>query len=114
MKPLAEFLNAVSVLVPDFLWLSPIAAAFFRPFEVARACGLIPGTDPKPGLEVALALAYVTAFVLNPASRSLLPARPRRGMSAKVAARGWHDTSGVSRSRFHANSVDSRVLVTRP
>lgn len=114
MKPLGHFLNAVSVLVPDFLWLSLIAAVFFGLYGAAKACGFVPGTDPKRSLEVALALAYLIAIVVDAVSQFLSPPRTRPGMPVRVIRPAKRHAAEALPNRSQAPSVEQRVLVPRP
>ncbi|HEX5421935.1 MAG TPA: hypothetical protein VFW94_00175, partial [Candidatus Acidoferrales bacterium] len=61
MKFLIHVLNALSAFVPDFLVLSLIPAEFITVYSIAKACGLVPRTDLKLGIELAVALAYLFA-----------------------------------------------------
>ena len=111
VKFLIHLVNALSVFVLDFLLQSLIAAEFISLYSIAKACGLIPRTDLRLGIEMPLALAYVFAIAVDIVSELLHPARGSVGVPTRRAV---HNPSGVVPRKQHYKSREERVLATHP
>lgn len=111
MKFLIHVLNALSAFVPDFLPLSVIADEFISLYGIAKACGLIPRTDLKLGVEIALTLAYLVAIAIDIVNELLRPVPSRPGMRTRDAV---ETPCELSVWKNPGESIEERVLVTRP
>jgi hypothetical protein len=77
MSFFVQLLEAISVLVPDFLTLGLVAPAFFSLYCIAKALGLTGTADLDSALRVSLTLAYLAPVTVNILSFVLTPARSR-------------------------------------
>ncbi len=83
MNFFVQFLEVIAFLVPDFLLLGLVAAAFFSLYCTAKACGLTGTIDVDSGFGIALTLAYFVTIAINVVSLLQTPARSRTTTPAR-------------------------------
>jgi hypothetical protein len=69
-------LEAIAVLVPDFLTLGLVTLAFFNLYCIARTLDVVGTLDTDSALQVSLALGYLVTIAINIVGSLLTSARP--------------------------------------
>ena len=108
MKFLIHARNALLAFVPDLPLRRLIAAEFISLYSVAKACGLIPGTNLMLAAEIALTLAYLFAIAVDLVDELLRPARSTTGALIR------RNPSGLLSRKRDCKLRQERALVTRP
>jgi len=75
MNFFVQLLQAIAVLVPDFLTLGLVTLAFFSIHRIAKTFHVGGALDTDSTLQVSLALGYLVTIVINIVGSSLTPAR---------------------------------------
>lgn len=75
MSFFVQLLEAIAVLVPDFLTLGLVALAFFNLYCIASALDVAGTLDTDSALQVSLALGYFVTIAINIVEPLLTPAR---------------------------------------
>jgi hypothetical protein len=114
MSFFVQLLEAIALLVPDFLVLGLVAGGFFSLYCIAKACGLAGNADADSGFGIALTLAYFLTLAVNILSHLLTPARSRitakSGSESQSARHEREFLPGKSR----AQSVEQGGMFTAP
>lgn len=76
MNVFVQLLQAIAVLVPDFLTLGLVTLAFFNIYCIAKTFHVGGALDTDSALQVSLALAYLVTIAINIVGSLLTPARP--------------------------------------
>lgn len=76
MKFFIQMAEAMALLVPDFLILGLVTAAFFNFYWIAKACPLTDTAEVDSDFVITLMLAYLVTITVNIVSRLLTPAHP--------------------------------------
>ena len=75
MSFFVQLLEAIVVLVPDFLTLGLVTLAFFNLYCIARTLDVAGTLDTDSALQVSLALGYLVTIAINIVGSLLTPAR---------------------------------------
>jgi hypothetical protein len=75
MSFFVQLLEAIAVLVPDFLTLGLVTLAFFNLYCIARTLDVAGTLDTDSALQVSLALGYLVTIAINIVGSLLTPAR---------------------------------------
>lgn len=75
MSFFVQLLEAIAVLVPDFLTLGLVALAFFNLYCIARTLDVAGTLETDSALQVSLALGYLVILAINIVGSLLTPAR---------------------------------------
>ena len=75
MSFFVQLLEAIAVLVPDFLTLGLVTLAFFNLYCIARTLDVAGTLDTDSALQVSLALGYLVTIAINIVGSLLIPAR---------------------------------------
>ena len=78
MSFFVQLLEAIAVLVPDFLTLGLVTLAFFNLYCIAKTLHVAGTLDTDSALGVSLALGYLVNIAINILSSVQAPARSRR------------------------------------
>jgi hypothetical protein len=76
MSPFVQLLEAIAVLVPDFLTLGLVTLAFFNLYSIARTLDIAGTLERYSALQVSLALGYLVTIAINIVGSLLTSARP--------------------------------------
>lgn len=76
MSFFVQLLQAIAVLVPDFLTLGLVTLAFFNLYCIARTLDVVGTLDTDSALQVSLALGYLVTIAINIVGTFQTPARP--------------------------------------
>lgn len=75
MSFFVQLLEAIAVLVPDFLTLGLAAYAFFNLYRIAGTLDVAGTLDTDSALQVSLALGYLVTIAINIVGSLLTPER---------------------------------------
>ncbi len=75
MSFFVQLLEAIAVLVPDFLTLGLVTLAFFNLYCIARTLDVAGTLDTDSALQVSVALGYLVTIAINIVGSLLTPAR---------------------------------------
>jgi len=70
-----RLLEAIAVLIPDFLTLGLVTLAFFNIYCIAKTLHVAGTLDTDSALQVSLALGYLVTIAINIIGSLLTPAR---------------------------------------
>ena len=70
-----RLLEAIAVLIPDFLTLGLVTLAFFNLYCIAKTLHVAGTLDTDSALQVSLAIAYLVTLAINIIGSLLTPAR---------------------------------------
>lgn len=70
-----RLLEAIAVLIPDFLTLGLVTHAFFNLYGIAKTLHVTGTLDTDSALQVSLAIAYLFTIAINIVGSLLTPAR---------------------------------------
>jgi hypothetical protein len=70
-----RLLEAIAVLIPDFLTLGSVTLAFFNLYCIAKTLYVAGTLDTDSALQVSLAIAYLVTLAINIIGSLLTPAR---------------------------------------
>ena len=76
MSLFVQLLEAIAVLVPDFLTLGLVTLAFFNLYSIARTLHIAGSLETDSALQVSLALGYLVTIAINIVGSLLTSARP--------------------------------------
>jgi hypothetical protein len=76
MSFFVQLLEAIAVLVPDFLTLGLVTLAFFNLYSIAKTLDIAGTLDTDSALGVSLALGYLVTIAINIVGSLLTSARP--------------------------------------
>jgi hypothetical protein len=114
MSFFVQLLEAIALLVPDFLVLGLVGGAFFGLYCIAKAYGLTATADADSGFGIALMLAYFVTVAANILSRLLTPTGPT------ITAKSGSESLSAQHAREfpprkpRAQSVEQRGMFTAP
>jgi hypothetical protein len=75
MNFFVQLLQAIAVLVPDFLTLGLVTLAFFNIYRIAKTFHVGGVLDTDSALQVSFALGYLATIAINIVGSLLTPAR---------------------------------------
>jgi hypothetical protein len=75
MSLFVQLLEAIAVLVPDFLTLGLVTLAFFNLYSIAKTLDIAGTLETDSALQVSLALGYLVTIATNIVGSLLTPAR---------------------------------------
>lgn len=75
MNFFVQLLQAIAVLVPDFLTLGLVTLAFFNIYCIAKTFHVGGALDTDSALQVSLALGYLVTIAINIVGSLLTPVR---------------------------------------
>ena len=103
MSLFVQLLEAIAVLVPDFLTLGLVTLAFFNLCCIARTLDVVRTLDTDSALQVSLALAYLVTIAINIVGTFQTPARPTITTSpppqSRVEQGGRESLSGTRKAQ---------------
>ena len=103
MSFFVQLLEAIAVLVPDFLTLGLVASAFFSLCCIARMLGLAGTVDNDSSLKISLALGYLATAAINIVGTLLTPTRSTTAASPRpestVEQAGRESLSGTRKAQ---------------
>ena len=114
MSFFVQLLEAIALLVPDFLLLGLVGGGFFSLYCIAKACGLTGDADMDSGFGIALLLAYFVTVAVNILSHLLTPGRSR------ITAKSGSESQSAQHAREfpprkpRAQSVEQEGMFTEP
>jgi len=76
MSLFVQLLEAIAVLVPDFLTLGLVTLAFFNLYSIAKTLDVAGTLETDSALGVSLALGYLVTIAINIVGSLLTSARP--------------------------------------
>ena len=75
MSFFVQLLEAIAVLVPDFLTLGLVSLGFFNLYCIAKMLHVAGTLDTDSALQVSVAIAYLVTLAINIIGSLLTPAR---------------------------------------
>lgn len=96
MNFFVQLLEAIAILVPDFLTLGLVAPAFFSLYCIAKSLDLAGTVDMDSAVRISLTLGYLVTIAIN--TVSFLPARARSRITTS------------SRSKQRVEQLESQPL----
>ena len=114
MSFFVQVLEAIALLVPDFLVLGLVGGAFFSLYCIAKACGLAGNADADSGLGIALTLAYFVTVAVNIVSHLLTPTRSRITATSTSESQSAQKEGDFSARKARAQSVEQGGVFTAP
>ena len=114
MSFFVQLLEAIALLVPDFLVLGVVAGGFFSLYCITKACGLAGNADADSGFGIALTLAYFVTVAVNILSHLLTPARSRITAKSGSESQSAQHAREFPPGKPRAQSVEQRGMFTAP
>ena len=98
-----RLLEAIAVLIPDFLTLGLVTLAFFNLYCIAKTIHVAGTLDTHSALGISLALAYLVTIAINIVGTLLTPARSTTATSPRPKSRveqaGRESLSGTGKAQ---------------
>jgi len=98
-----RLLEAIAVLIPDFLTLGLVTLAFFNLYCIAKTLHVAGTLDTDSALQVSLAIAYLLTLAINIVGSLQAPARPTITTSSppesRVEQAGHKSLSGTRKAQ---------------
>ena len=114
MSFFVQLLEAIALLVPDFLVLGVVAGGFFSLYCIAKACGLAGNADADSGFGIALTLAYFVTVAVNLSSHLLTPTRSRMTAPSSSESQSAQHARESPPRKSRAQSVEQGGMFTAP
>jgi len=114
MSFFVQVLEAIALLVPDFLVMGLVGGGFFSLYCTAKACGLAGNADMDSGFGIALALAYFVTVAVNILGHLLTPTRSRITATSGSQSQSAQYAREFPPGKLRAQSVEQGDMFTAP